>query len=111
MSLNSKCKPIASSGLMAYLAIDDALEEIHKENYKEAYSSCGNAIGHFLTMFFSESITPEELKKMVDPLSEAKRDYEINNKDGMFEKVLNSLEATSEFIFQKVVACELESRR
>ncbi|GAI59304.1 unnamed protein product [marine sediment metagenome] len=110
MAISQKCKPIASSGLMAYLAIDDALEGIHEEDYKEAYSACGNAIGHFNTMFINKHITPEELVKVTAPLIAAKGAYDLNNKDRMFEEILDAMETTKEFIFQKVVACECEGR-
>ncbi|MBA7611159.1 hypothetical protein ES703_18378 [subsurface metagenome] len=110
MAISPKCKPIASSGLMAYLAIDDALEAIREEDYKEAYSACGNAIGHFNTMFINKNITPEELVNVTAPLIAAKGAYDFNNKDRMFEEVLGAMETTKEFIFQKVVACECEGR-
>lgn len=106
MSISSKCKPIASSGLMAYLAIDDALESIHKENYKEAYSASGNAIGHFLLLFTTQHITEQELNKSTAPLIEAKRAYERGDKDKMFDSIIKAAEDTKDFIFQKVVACE-----
>lgn len=110
MAISPKCKPIASSGLMAYLAIHDALDAIHGENYKEAYSASGNAVGHFLMLFTGGQITYGELEKMVLPLRDAKRAYEEGNKDKMFDKLISSAEETGEFIFQKVVACECEGR-
>lgn len=106
MSISPKCKPIAGEGLMAYLAIDDALEAIHEENYKEAYGFSGNAIGHFYIMFSRGVISGEELKKATEPLIEAKRALDEGDKDKMFDKILSSLDETREFIFQKVVACE-----
>lgn len=111
MSISKECRPIASSGLMAYLAIDDALEDIHDENYTEAYNACGNAIGHFYIMFTEGKINPEELEKMANPLIEAKRAYEEDNKEQMFNKLISAAEGTREFIFQKVVDCECSKRK
>jgi len=110
MAISPKCKPIASLGLMAYLSIHRALEAIHKEDYKEAYSISGNAIGNLYLMFRTGRISGEELEKITTPLVEAQRAYEGEDKDKMFDKLIASAEETGEFIFQKVVACECEGR-
>lgn len=106
MSISQKCKPIASSGLMAYLAIQTALEAIHEEDYKEAHSLSGNAIGHLYMIFRAGKISGEELEKITTPLIEAQRAYEGEDKDKMFHKLITSAVETGEFIFQKVVDCE-----
>ena len=110
MALSQKCKPITSSGLMAYLAIHTALDAIHEDNYKEAYSASGNAIGHLYMIYRAGRISGEELEKITMPLIGAQRAYEEKDKDKMFDKLIASAEETGEFIFQKVVACECEGR-